>query len=59
MTDPKFHNSDLEGFAEYLGLDGLDFDLYYESYYELFHECYDIDEYDLSWETPSKSIKML
>tara|TARA_R110002012_G_C11404224_1_gene586183 strand:- start:27 stop:161 length:135 start_codon:yes stop_codon:yes gene_type:complete len=28
-------DSDLEYFAEYLGLKGIDTDLFYESYYEL------------------------
>jgi len=47
MTDPRFQNSDLEGFAEYLGIDGLDFDVYYETYYELQSQDEDIE---LAWE---------
>ena len=47
MTTPRFQNSDLEGFAEYLGIDGLDFDVYYETYYELQSQDEDIE---LAWE---------
>ena len=47
MTDPRFKNSDLEEFAEYLGIDGLDFDVYYETYYELQSQD---DDLELAWE---------
>ena len=30
-----FNNSDVEDFASYLGLDGTDADMFYESYYNL------------------------
>lgn len=30
-----FSTNDLEKFAEYMGLDGADADLFYESYYQL------------------------
>ena len=36
MNDQDFLlNEDLELFAEHLGLDGIDADLFYESYYQL------------------------
>lgn len=47
MTEPRFQNSDLEEFAEYLGLNGIDTDLYYESYYQMNSDEY--DDYDLEW----------
>ncbi len=50
MTDPRFQNSDLEEFAEYLGIDGLDFDVFYETYYELQQENQEYDDYELAWE---------
>ena len=50
MTDPRFQNSDLEAFAEYLGIDGLDFDVFYETYYELQDENQEHDDYELAWE---------
>ena len=50
MTDPRFQNSDLEEFAEYLGIDGLDFDVFYETYYELQQEVQEYDDYELAWE---------
>lgn len=50
MTDPSFQNSDLEAFAEYLGIDGLDFDVYYETYYQLHQETQEYDDYELAWE---------
>lgn len=48
MTEPRFHNHDLEKFAEYLGLEGIDSDVFYESYYQMNNEDY--DNYDLAWE---------
>ena len=50
MTDPRFQNSDLEEFAEYLGIAGLDFDVFYETYYELKQEIQEYDDYELAWE---------
>ena len=44
MTHQDFLNEDLELFADYLGLDGIDADLFYESYYQLKNE--DIEEDD-------------
>lgn len=42
-----FSNDDLEKFAEYMGLDGADADLFYESYYNLDSEDEDwnLDDY--------------
>lgn len=48
MTEPRFKNSDLEKFAEYLGLDGIDSDVFYESYYQLGSQEY--DDYECSWD---------
>ena len=48
MTEPRFQNSDLEEFAEYLGLNGIDTDLYYESYYQMNSDD-EYDDYDLEW----------
>ena len=36
---------DLEKFAEYLGLTGIDSDLFYESYYGIDNESYELEEY--------------
>ncbi len=57
MTDPRFQNSDLEEFAEYLGIDGLDFDVFYETYYELQDQIQEYDDYELAWEQ-AESIEM-
>ena len=35
MDDLVFFNSDLEKFAEHLGLNGIDADVFYETYYQL------------------------
>lgn len=35
MDQDDFKASDVEDFAEYLGLDGQDADLFYESYYQI------------------------
>ena len=48
MTHQDFLNEDLELFAEHLGLDGIDADLFYESYYQLKNE--DIEEWEIPWE---------
>ena len=45
MNPSEFPVSDIEKFAEYLGLDGIDSDLFYESYYELD----EYDGYDSEW----------
>jgi len=58
MTDPRFHHSDLEGFAEYLGIEGLDFDVFYEAYYELQQQSQEHDDIELAWEQ-AESIGML
>ena len=41
-----FSNDDITSFAEYLGLDGIDADLFYEQYYDL-----DNDEYECVLDT--------
>ena len=41
MTPSLTSVQDLEGFAEYLGLDGIDADLFYETYYDLDNEEYE------------------
>ena len=46
--EPRFNNSDLEKFAEYLGLEGIDSDVFYESYYAMGTEDY--DDYEIAWE---------
>ncbi len=38
-----FHQSDFEKFANYLGLDGIDADLFYEAYFDLNED----DEYEM------------
>ena len=57
MTEPRFQNSDLEEFAEYLGLNGIDTDLYYESYYQMNNDD-EYDDYDLEWGTQTESIEL-
>ena len=44
MTTPM---SDFDSFAEYLGLDGIDADMFYEAYYDLDRDDY---EYELVME---------
>ena len=41
-------NQDLESFASYLGLDGIDMDLFYEVYYDMDLEVW---EYEINLET--------
>ena len=41
-------NQDLESFASYLGLDGIDMDLFYEVYYDMDP---DVWEYEINLET--------
>ena len=38
----SFHNDDIIEFAEYIGLEGIDSDLFYESYYQLDNEEYEV-----------------
>ena len=45
MTTYDFSISDLEGFAEHLGFDGLDSDMFYEAYYKIPSESDDYEEY--------------
>ena len=49
MTSHEFLNEDLEKFAEHMGFEGADIDLFYESYYQLQDEH---DDYDVIWENP-------
>lgn len=55
MTHPKFPVEDLEKFAEYMGLNGIDSDLFYETYYKMNKED---DEYELYWEESYDSVEM-
>jgi len=41
MSDSRIDNDDLETFARHLGFNGIDTDLFYETYYLM-----DSDEYD-------------
>ena len=41
MTTYDFTTSDLEKFAEHMGFDGLDTDVFYESYYNMTDESDD------------------
>ena len=54
MTEKDFQTSDIEGFAEYLGFEGVDTDLYYESYYQMG----EYDDYDLEWDVHKESIEL-
>jgi len=56
MTEHDFRTSDIEGFAEYLGFEGVDTDLYYESYYQMNTDEY--DDYDLEWDVHKESIEL-
>ena len=38
-------NTDLETFSKYLGLTGLDVDLFYETYYQLDSDSLEIEDY--------------
>jgi len=54
MTDLRaIDNSDLEYFANHLGFEGIDTDLFYETYYLMDSEEYDIEldieEYYDAW----------
>ena len=46
MTTYDFDTSDLEKFAEHMGFDGLDSDVFYEAYYNV---CGDPEEYEKYW----------
>ena len=37
----SFHQDDIIEFAEYIGMKGIDSDLFYESYYQLDNEEYE------------------
>ena len=39
----SFHQDDIIEFAEYMGMKGIDSDLFYESYYQLDNEEYEHD----------------
>jgi len=46
LAPDVFPVSDMEDFASYLGLDGIDADIFYESYYRLnVDDEWDDDEY--------------
>ena len=46
LSPDVFPVTDLEDFASYLGLDGMDADIFYESYYNLnIDDEWDDDEY--------------
>ena len=47
MTTYDFTISDLEKFAEHMGFDGLDTDVFYESYYNMTDES---DDYEAQWD---------
>jgi len=49
MKNSDFLNEDLEKFAGYLGLDGIDSDLFYESYYKLTRDKTE-EELEYYWE---------
>ena len=56
MTHPKFPVEDLEKFAEYMGFNGIDTDLFYESYYKMNNKEY--DEYEFIWDESFESIEL-
>ena len=43
-------NSDLETFSEYFGFSGIDADLFYEIYYQLDSDSWDIEDNWISYE---------
>jgi hypothetical protein len=55
MTNTDFSTEDLERFAEYMGFDGIDSDLFYETYYKMNEEH---DEYEMYWEEYSQKQEM-
>ena len=46
MTNLVPDNFELERFAEYLGVSGVDTDLFYEAYYQLDSAEMDIEDYE-------------
>lgn len=44
LSASDFHTEDISDFAEFLGLNGIDGDLFYESYYQI-----DVDD-EIGWE---------
>ena len=54
MTQPTFPVTDLENFANHLGLDGIDSDMFYECYYEMNDEY---DDYECHWEATFDSVE--
>lgn len=54
MSTPTFPVKDIEEFANYLGLDGTDADLFYECHYNMVDEY---DDYDYNWEQSPESIE--
>ena len=54
MSTPTFPVKDIEEFANYLGLDGTDADLFYECHYNMVDEY---DDYEYSWEQATESIE--
>lgn len=46
LSHSDFLTDDINDFAEFLGLDGIDGDLFYETYYHLnINDYYDEDDY--------------
>ncbi len=56
MTHPTFPVSDLESFAEHLGLDGIDSDLFYECYYNVSDED---EDYECLWEGTTEAYEVV
>ena len=54
MSTPSFPVSDIEAFAEHMGLEGIDIDLFYESYYKMTAEY---DDYESHWDASMESIE--
>ena len=54
--DELFPVSDIEQFAQSLGLTGIDSDLFYESIYHQQEEDY--DDYENHWEGNTESIEL-
>ena len=52
----SFHQDDIIEFAEYIGMKGIDSDLFYESYYQLDNEEYEVlteESYESAyWKVP-------
>ena len=56
MTTPNFKDSDLETFAKFMGFEGIDSDLFYESYYNI---CQEYEQYEGEWEYAAESIETI